>query len=174
MHKLTMTLGIKYLSARDFRGGMRRPETGCSISKRGSNVLNTEAFRVCKYKTEVELVLISHAELGFTCGTCHADVFARAEKLGFIHCPIEVGPRFCLRLPAPRRLNPTLYWIGSESVVVTNPREPGWQQSFLLCVEHNRHNRVKNTYVNELTARGSDERSLSEAGDWWIFMCSTQ
>lgn len=46
-----------------------------------------------KEKQELELVVISVAELGFKNGASRKDIYQRAQELGLELCPAEVGPQ---------------------------------------------------------------------------------
>lgn len=67
---------------------------GCNVGGQASEILARPAFTVGSHKTDVELVLVTPAQLGFTSDTVSlADVYARARQLGFELAAAEVGPQ---------------------------------------------------------------------------------
>lgn len=49
--------------------------------------------------TEIELVLVTVAELGFPGGATRAEIYDKALSLGLVLCPPEVGPQLRLQYP---------------------------------------------------------------------------
>jgi len=71
---------------------------GCSIGGLAEEVLARPAFTVGTRKTSVDLFAVSAAELGFQAGTARlADVYARAQELGFGLAAAEVAPQLRLQ-----------------------------------------------------------------------------
>jgi len=71
---------------------------GCSIGGLAEEVLARPAFTVGTRKASVELFAVSAAELGFQAGTARlADVYARAQELGFGLAAAEVAPQLRLQ-----------------------------------------------------------------------------
>jgi hypothetical protein len=71
---------------------------GCSIGGLAAEILARPAFVVGSTKTDVELVAVSAAELGFkTDAVTLAAIYARARRLGFGLAPAEVGPQLRLQ-----------------------------------------------------------------------------
>lgn len=67
---------------------------GCGIGGQAAEILARPTFILGSRKTDVELVLVSPAQLGFTSDTVTlADVYARARQLGFELAAAEVGPQ---------------------------------------------------------------------------------
>jgi hypothetical protein len=67
---------------------------GCNVGGQAAEILARPTFTVGSHKTDVELVAISPAQLGFTSDTVTlADVYARARQLGFELAAAEVGPQ---------------------------------------------------------------------------------
>ncbi|WP_354231233.1 hypothetical protein [Bradyrhizobium sp. F1.4.3] len=67
---------------------------GCNVGGQASEILARPAFAVGSRKTDVELVVVTPAQLGFTSDTVSlADVYARARQLGFELAAAEVGPQ---------------------------------------------------------------------------------
>jgi hypothetical protein len=71
---------------------------GCSIGSSAEEILARPAFTVGTRKTNVELFAVSAAELGFQTDTARlADVYARAQQLGFELAAAEVAPQLRLQ-----------------------------------------------------------------------------
>ena len=71
---------------------------GCGIGGLAEEVLARPAFTVGNAKTNVELFAVSAAELGFRTDTAPlADIYARAQQLGFGLAAAEVGPQLRLQ-----------------------------------------------------------------------------
>jgi hypothetical protein len=71
---------------------------GCSIGGSAEEILARPAFTVGTTKANVELFAVSAAELGFQTDTAPlADIYARAQQLGFGLAAAEVGPQLRLQ-----------------------------------------------------------------------------
>src|SRR5262249_41163699 len=71
---------------------------GCGIGESAEEILARPAFTVGATKTSVELFALSAAELGFQTDTAPlADIFARAQQLGFGLAAAEVAPQLRLQ-----------------------------------------------------------------------------
>jgi hypothetical protein len=71
---------------------------GCGIGGLAEEILARPAFNVGTQKTSVELFALSAAELGFQPDNVRlADVYARAQQLGFGLAAAEVGPQLRLQ-----------------------------------------------------------------------------
>jgi hypothetical protein len=71
---------------------------GCGIGDLAEEILARPAFTLSATKTEVELVAVSASELGFQTDTASlADIYARAQQLGFGLAAAEVGPQLRLQ-----------------------------------------------------------------------------
>ena len=71
---------------------------GCGIGGLAEEILARPAFNVGTKKTSVELFAVSAAELGFQPDAVRqADVYARAQQLGFGLAAAEVGPQLRLQ-----------------------------------------------------------------------------
>lgn len=67
---------------------------GCNIGGQAAEILARPTFAVTSHKTDVDLVALSPAQLGFTSDTVSlATVYARARQLGFELAAAEVGPQ---------------------------------------------------------------------------------
>jgi hypothetical protein len=71
---------------------------GCAIGGSAEEILARPAFTVSATKTNVELIAVSPAELGFQTETAPlADIYARALQLGFGLAAAEVAPQLRLQ-----------------------------------------------------------------------------
>jgi hypothetical protein len=71
---------------------------GCGIGNSAEEVLARPAFTVGTTKTTVELFAVSAGELGFQTDTAPlADIYARAQQLGFGLAAAEVAPQLRLQ-----------------------------------------------------------------------------
>jgi len=71
---------------------------GCRIGDLAGEILARPAFTVSATKTNVELIAVSVAELGFQTDTASlADIYARARQLGFGLAAAEVAPQLRLQ-----------------------------------------------------------------------------
>src|SRR5438477_1649365 len=98
---------------------------GCSIGGSAEEILARPAFTVGTTKINVELFAVSSAELGFQTDTARlADIYARAQQLGFGLAAAEVAPQLRLQFfdqPMGEFLigmQPIKTWTG-ESVIFT-------------------------------------------------------
>jgi hypothetical protein len=67
---------------------------GCSVGSQAAELLARPTFTVSSQKTNVELVDLSPAQLGFTSDTVTlGNVYARAQQLGLELAAAEVGPQ---------------------------------------------------------------------------------
>jgi hypothetical protein len=71
---------------------------GCGIGESAEAILARPAFTLSATKTGVELIAVSAAELGFQTDTASlADIYARAQQLGFGLAGAEVAPQLRLQ-----------------------------------------------------------------------------
>jgi hypothetical protein len=71
---------------------------GCGIGDSAEEILARPAFTLSVTKTDVELIAVSVAELGFQTDTAPlADIYARAQQLGFGLAAAEVAPQLRLQ-----------------------------------------------------------------------------
>jgi hypothetical protein len=71
---------------------------GCGIGGSAEEILARPAFTVSATKTNVELIAVSAAELGFQTDTASlAEIYARAQQLGFGLAAAEVAPQLRLQ-----------------------------------------------------------------------------
>lgn len=91
----TMRIGTPDLrTANDFRAALKA--AGCKISGRASDMLNQPGFTAAAEESEIELVRLTVAELGFPKRATREDIYNRAKERGLDLCPAEVGPRLRL------------------------------------------------------------------------------
>jgi hypothetical protein len=70
---------------------------GIKIGVSADEILGRPAFPYATTKQEVELAVVSVAELGLEAeASSHSEVYARAKRIGLELCPAEVGPRLRL------------------------------------------------------------------------------
>ncbi|MDO8664011.1 MAG: hypothetical protein Q7K44_00445, partial [Candidatus Liptonbacteria bacterium] len=91
----TIKLDTGLKTADDFRKALK--QSGCKIGNWGNDILGNPAFTVSDTETEVDLVNVSVAELGFKNGAPRKDIYERAVSLGLELCPNEVGPQLRLQ-----------------------------------------------------------------------------
>jgi uncharacterized protein YjiS (DUF1127 family) len=71
---------------------------GCSVGKSADEILARPAFTLSGKKTEIELLAVSPAELGFQGETATLrDIYAHAQRLGLRLSPAEVAPQLRLQ-----------------------------------------------------------------------------
>ena len=116
---------------------------GCGIGDLAGQILARPAFTLSTTKANVELFAVSAAELGFQTDTASlADIYARAQQLGFRLAAAEVAPQLRLQYfdqPIGEFLiigmEPIKTWEG-EPVILTvanggaglHPNRPRWQR----------------------------------------------
>lgn len=67
---------------------------GCNVGEQAAEILARPTFILAPHKANIELALVSPAQLGFTSDTVTlANVYARAQNLGFELAAAEVGPQ---------------------------------------------------------------------------------
>jgi hypothetical protein len=71
---------------------------GCGIGNSAGEILARPTFSLSATRTKVELFAVSPAELGFQTDTASlANIYARAQQLGFALAGAEVGPQLRLQ-----------------------------------------------------------------------------
>ncbi|MCK1304004.1 DUF1127 domain-containing protein [Bradyrhizobium sp. 24] len=99
---------------------------GCDVGSAAAEVLARPAFTLSGKKTDVQLVPVSAAELGFKGETASlTEIYARAQRLGFGLAPAEIAPQLRLQyLDQPIGefliigMEPIRTWAG-EPVILT-------------------------------------------------------
>jgi hypothetical protein len=66
------------------------------IGDAADEILGRPAFLDAKEKTELELTVVSAADLGVESEAALADVYKQAKQFGLVLCPAEVGPQLRL------------------------------------------------------------------------------
>lgn len=69
----------------------------CRVGDWAKHMLSQKVFSVAKEETDIDLIVLSVAELGFKDGANYCDTCARAIELGLELCPAEVGPQLRLQ-----------------------------------------------------------------------------
>jgi len=109
----TIKLGTGPKSADDFRKAIKA--AGMKVGNWASDILGKPEFVVAdKEETEVDLVKVTVAELGFKKATRRDQIYNRAKELGLQICPPEVGPQ--LRLQLADQPNGEWILIGMEPI----------------------------------------------------------
>jgi hypothetical protein len=96
----------------------------CGIGDMAEEILARPAFTLASSKTEVDLVVVSAADLGLAVESASLkDIYSRAEKLGLGLAPAEVGPELRLQYfnqPTGEFLNigmrPITTWNGDDVI----------------------------------------------------------
>lgn len=91
----TIRLGTGLKSADDFLDAFK--QVGCRVSDWARDILGKPAFQAASEETEVDLVVLTVRELGFSEGATYAKICERAQELGLELCPPEVGPQLRLQ-----------------------------------------------------------------------------
>jgi hypothetical protein len=91
----TITLG-KFANSFALRNAL--DAAGCGIGDLAEEILARPAFTLASSKTEVDLVVVSAADLGLAVESASLkDIYSRAENLGLGLAPAEVGPELRLQ-----------------------------------------------------------------------------
>jgi hypothetical protein len=105
----TIALGVPN-NLHAFRAALKK---GCRIGRLANQILDRTA--IGKSRTQVDLVILSAADLGFTGKAApRAAIYRRAHALGLELCPAEVGPQ--LRLQYPNQEPGELLHIAMEPI----------------------------------------------------------
>jgi len=108
----TIKLGVGLKTVDAFRSDLR--VYGFRISDWARDILGKPAFSAADKETELDLVVVSVAELGFKDGATRKDTYKRAQDIGLELCPAEVGPQLRLQY-ADQPMNEWLR-IGMEPI----------------------------------------------------------
>jgi len=109
----TIKLGTGLKTAEEFRRVLRDGEF--RLSDWASDILRKPAFKAADEETEVDLVKVTVAELGFKKGARRNQIYERARDLGSELCPPEVGPQ--LRLQYQDQPNGEWILVAMEPIV---------------------------------------------------------
>lgn len=109
----TIKLGTGLKTTDDFRTALK--SCNCKINNFSDNILAKlpKAFEISE-ETDVDLVLVSVAELGFKDGASRKDIYNKCQTIGLELCPPEVGPQ--LRLQYKDQLKNEWLLIGMEPI----------------------------------------------------------
>ncbi len=91
----TIKIGTGLKTADDFRGAFCIQRY--RISDWAKDFLDQPTFTVSNTESEINLVNVSVAELGFTEEAMLRGIYARAKEMGLGICPAEVGPQLRLQ-----------------------------------------------------------------------------
>ena len=111
----TIKLGTGIKTADDFRKALKG--NGFKIGSWADDILGKPAFTVLTEETEIDLVKVTVAELGFKKGARRDQIYERAKELGLELCPPEVGPQ--LRLQYSDQPNEGWIFVGMEPIIVS-------------------------------------------------------
>ena len=109
----TIKLGTGLKTAEEFRRVLRDGEF--RLSDWASDILGKPAFKAADEETEVDLVKVTVAELGFKKGARRNQIYERARDLGLELCPPEVGPQ--LRLQYQDQPNGEWILVAMEPII---------------------------------------------------------
>jgi hypothetical protein len=90
----TIKLGT-HKTAADLKAAITSSD--CRIADWADNLMKQAAFTLAAEETEVDLVVKSVADLGFTPATPYRTICVKAQVLGLALCPSEVGPQLRLQ-----------------------------------------------------------------------------
>jgi len=119
----TVALG-KFSNSFALRNALDRAD--CGVGDLAEEALARPAFIVAAARTDVDLVAVSAADLGFTAESVRLkDLYARAEALGLGLAPAEVGPALRLQYTDQRvgeflriGMKPIVTWRGDDVIFV--------------------------------------------------------
>ena len=89
-------------------------DRGFNIGNWADDILGKPAFTAATEATEIDLVKVTVAELGFKKGARRDQIYERAKELGLELCPPEVGPQ--LRLQYHDQPNGEWLFIGMKPI----------------------------------------------------------
>ncbi len=108
----TIHLGTGPKTPGDFREALKDNEI--NLNHWANDILGQPAFTVATKETEIDLVKVTLAKLGFENDTNRDQICERAKELGLELCPAEVGPQ--LRLQYQDQPNDEWVLIGMEPI----------------------------------------------------------
>lgn len=123
----TIKLGTGLNTAGDFRRALRDGEF--KLSNSASEILGKPAFTVAAEETEVDLVKVTAAELGFKKYIQLYQIYECAKKFGLELFPPEFGPQ--LRLQCQNQPNDEMILVAMEPVFLSDGC------SHVFKIEHN-------------------------------------
>jgi hypothetical protein len=117
----TITLGL-HADVDALRDALKA--MGCGIGDLAGDALDQPEFPLRTTRADVDLVVLSVAELGFDADAPMAAICARAARLGLLLCPAEVGPQLRLQYP-DQRVGEFLH-IAMEPIVTDRGKRVGF------------------------------------------------
>jgi len=109
----TIKLGTGLKIAVDFRCALS--DGKFRFSRLASDILGKPVFTAADEETELDLVKVTVAELGFKNGIMFDQIYERAKELGLELCPSEVGPQ--LRLQYKDQPNGEWILVAMEPII---------------------------------------------------------
>jgi len=91
----TIQIGTGLKTADEFRQTLK--DGGFKISDWANDIMGKPGFSISSEKIELDLVVVSVADLGFPDGAKLDQIYKRAKSLGLALCPPEVGPQLRLQ-----------------------------------------------------------------------------
>jgi len=110
----TIKLG-GFKTADDVRKALK--DGGFRLGDWANDILGKPAFTVTSEETELDLVVVTVAELGFKKGATRRNIYKRAQEFGLELCPPDVGPQ--LRLQYGGQPNGEWLLIGMEPITAS-------------------------------------------------------
>lgn len=150
----TLKLGTGISDGDGFRSALKDAEL--RIGDLANDILGKPAFTVSPEAKEVELVVVSVADLGFKNTATRKDIYARANELGLDLCPAEVGPQL--------RLQYTDQPKGEWLIIGMEPIDISLRQFRIFDVE-----RIHND-ERWLSSDNGDPVHVWHATDRWVFL----
>jgi len=108
----TIKLGTGLKTAGDFSRALR--SGGIEVSSWPQGLFRNPAYTVAVEETEVDLIKVTVAELGFKEGVRRDQLYERAREVGLELCPPEVGPQ--LRLQYKNQPKDECVFVGMEPI----------------------------------------------------------
>lgn len=112
----TIQLGTGLKTVNDFCNAIQK--AGGRVGDWAKDIMGKPAFTVSDQPTDIDLIIVTVAELGFPKGATRKDIYAKAQSLGLSLCPPEVGPQ--LRLQYMDQPNNEYLLIGMEPIADSN------------------------------------------------------
>jgi hypothetical protein len=112
-------------AASEGRGAL--DSAGIKIGNAADEILGRPAFPYTWMKTDVELALLSAADLGVESESSLSDLYKRAKQVGLELCPAEVAPQLRLdyrNQPLGEALNIAMEPVATHSGEPTSPARP--------------------------------------------------
>ncbi|OGZ73426.1 MAG: hypothetical protein A2908_04090 [Candidatus Staskawiczbacteria bacterium RIFCSPLOWO2_01_FULL_38_12b] len=132
----TIKLGTGPTNADGFRCHLKKDNI--RIGDYANDIIGKPVFSVATEEIELDLVVVSVAELGFPKGAGLKDIYAVAKKRGLELCPNEVGPQLRLQY----KDQPKNEWL----IIGMEPIAGSGGALSVFGVEHNGYGFWLNTY----------------------------